>query len=177
MHAGTLRPIPTEPLCIPDLCLAGRLPQQHNAVFNLDLSAANAVPGAAADVTAWPEFHNGVAAGIRLAPGGGGLTRTWVVYNKPKTPNYTHAGMLMGLGLAGTSSLQYLLHKMEQEGGRWGGGRRGMGGEKACQMPLETASIFAMVALPRGFALTLTLPAKTCEPTCLFSDIPYAQLN
>ena len=40
-------------------------------------------------------------AGIRLAPGGGGLTRTWVVYNKPKTPNYTHAGMLMGLGLAG----------------------------------------------------------------------------
>lgn len=39
--------------------------------------------------------------GIRLAPGGGGLTRTWVVYNKPKTPNYTHAGMLMGLGLAG----------------------------------------------------------------------------
>ncbi|KAL3147502.1 hypothetical protein ABBQ38_014558 [Trebouxia sp. C0009 RCD-2024] len=98
---GTLHPIPTEPLCIPDLCLAGRLPQQHNAVFNLDLSAANAVPGAAADVTAWPEFHNGVAAGIRLAPGGGGLTRTWVVYNKPKTPNYTHAGMLMGLGLAG----------------------------------------------------------------------------
>ena len=61
--AGTLRPIPTEPLCIPDLCLAGRLPQQHNAVFNLDLSAANAVLGAAADVTAWPEFHNGVAAG------------------------------------------------------------------------------------------------------------------
>ena len=40
-------------------------------------------------------------AGIRLAPGGSGLTRTWVVYNKPKTPNYTHAGMLMGLGLAG----------------------------------------------------------------------------
>ncbi len=49
---------------MPDLCLAGRLPQQHNAVFNLDLSAANAVPGAAADVTAWPEFHNGVAAGM-----------------------------------------------------------------------------------------------------------------
>jgi len=43
-------------------------------------------------------------AGIRLAPGGGGLTRTWVVYNKPKTPNYTHAGMLMGLGLAGTGN-------------------------------------------------------------------------
>jgi len=53
-------------LCIPDLCLAGRLPQQHNAVFNLDLSAANAVPGAAADVTAWPEFHNGVAAGMHV---------------------------------------------------------------------------------------------------------------
>lgn len=120
LRAGTLRPIPTEPLCIPDLCLAGRLPQQHNAVFNLDLSAANAVPGAAADVTAWPEFHNGVAAGIRLAPGDGGLTRTWVVYNKPKTPNYTHAGMLMGLGLAGMATSQYLLRIIKEEGGAWG---------------------------------------------------------
>ncbi len=35
----------------------------------LDLSAAQPAPGggAAADVTAWPEFHNGVAAGLQLA--------------------------------------------------------------------------------------------------------------
>jgi anaphase-promoting complex subunit 1 len=39
--------------------------------------------GAFAELTAWPEFHNGVAAGLRLAPGTHQLTRTWVVYNKP----------------------------------------------------------------------------------------------
>ncbi len=31
------------------------------------------------------------------------MTRTWIVYNKPKEPSYTHAGMLMGLGLTGVS--------------------------------------------------------------------------
>ena len=81
-----------------------------------------------AELTAWPEFHNGVAAGLRLAPGEGGtpgpprtplcwavlrrahslagagghqLTRTWIVYNKPPEPSYTHAGLLMALGLSG----------------------------------------------------------------------------
>ncbi len=43
-------------------------------------------------------------AGLRLAPGGDQLTRTWIVYNKPSEPNYTHAGMLMALGLMGAPS-------------------------------------------------------------------------
>ncbi|KAL4443950.1 hypothetical protein ABPG75_011687 [Micractinium tetrahymenae] len=100
---GTLRPLPTEPLHIPPLCLAGRLPEQNNAVVNLDFTGAAPAPGggAFAEQTAWPEFHNGVAAGLRLAPGTHQLTRTWVVYNKPAEPSYTHAGMLMALGLTG----------------------------------------------------------------------------
>ncbi|KAI3425098.1 hypothetical protein D9Q98_008476 [Chlorella vulgaris] len=100
---GTLRPLPTEPLHIPPLCLAGRLPEQNNAVVNLDFSAAAPAlgGGAFAEQTAWPEFHNGAAAGLRLAPGTHQLTRTWVVYNKPAEPSYTHAGMLMALGLTG----------------------------------------------------------------------------
>ena len=57
--------------------------------------------GAFSEQTAWPEFHNGVAAGLRLAPGTHQLTRTWVVYNKPAEPSFTHAGMLMALGLTG----------------------------------------------------------------------------
>ena len=43
---GTLHPLPTEPLHIPTLCMAGRLPEQNNAVVNLDLSAAPPAPGA-----------------------------------------------------------------------------------------------------------------------------------
>eukprot|EP00887_Chlorella_sp_A99_P005912 scaffold29.g5912.t1 len=100
---GTLRPLPTEPLHIPPLSLAGRLVEQNNATVNLDFTNAPAAPGggAAAEFSCWAEFHNGVAAGLRLAPGGHQLTRTWVVYNKPAEPSYTHAGLLMALGLAG----------------------------------------------------------------------------
>lgn len=52
-------------MVIPPLCLSGRLPEQQNAQVNLDLSAAQPPlgGGAAADVTAWAEFHNGVAGG------------------------------------------------------------------------------------------------------------------
>ncbi len=47
------------------LCLGGRLPDKQGAIITLDLSNAAAAPGggAAADLTAWGEFHNGVAAG------------------------------------------------------------------------------------------------------------------
>ena len=66
LDAGTLHPLPTEPLDIPQLCLLGMLPEQQNAVFELDLSQSTPAPGggASADFTAWPEFHNGVAAGM-----------------------------------------------------------------------------------------------------------------
>jgi anaphase-promoting complex subunit 1 len=66
----------------------------------------------------WPEFHNGVAAGLRLPHASGkgaskNITRTWIKYNKPTTqpqdssnnspniPSYAHGGFLMALGLRG----------------------------------------------------------------------------
>jgi hypothetical protein len=54
-----------------------------------------------ADVTTWPDFHNGAAAGLRVAEGQSRLTRTWVVFNRPKTPSHAHAGFIMALGLLG----------------------------------------------------------------------------
>ena len=50
---------------MPPLVLSGRLPEQHNAVLNLDMTTMQAPPGggAASELSAWPEFHNGVAAG------------------------------------------------------------------------------------------------------------------
>ena len=76
--------------------------ERNNAVINLDLSTAPPAPagGAMAELTAWPEFHNGVAAGLRLAPGAR-LTRTWIAYNSPSEPSFAHAGMLLALGLTG----------------------------------------------------------------------------
>jgi anaphase-promoting complex subunit 1 len=32
---------------------------------------------------------------------GPGLTRNWIVFHRPDAPSYTHAGLLMALGLAG----------------------------------------------------------------------------
>ena len=58
--------------------------------------------------TDWVNFHNGVAAGLRISRCNSkvgvddGLTRTWIIYNKPKEkPTHEHAGFLMALGLQG----------------------------------------------------------------------------
>lgn len=93
---ATMRTLLTEVLTIPKLVLAGRLPSQHDATVNLDSSTGNL-----SDLTSWPEYHNGVAAGLRLAPCQDKITRTWIVYNRPDEPSFAHAGLLMSLGLQG----------------------------------------------------------------------------
>ena len=114
----TLRPKPTEPLKVPKLCFSGTLPAQRNAVLRLDL---NANPKAKADFTDWPDFHNGVASGLALKAANeindlngestsnrnnnnnndGEVTRSWIVFNRPKQASHSHAGALMALGLNG----------------------------------------------------------------------------
>ena len=91
---STARSLLTEAIPIPPLVLAGRK-QSNNASVSLDVMP---LPS---DFSQWPEFHNGVAAGLRLASGQADITRTWIVYNKPSAPNHAHAGLLMGLGLQG----------------------------------------------------------------------------
>ncbi|ESQ40468.1 hypothetical protein EUTSA_v10012420mg [Eutrema salsugineum] len=81
---------------VPKLVLAGRLPAQQNAIVNLDPNIRNIQ-----ELKTWPEFHNAVAAGLRLAPLQGKVSRTWIRYNKPGEPNAVHAGLLFGLGLQG----------------------------------------------------------------------------
>lgn len=121
---GTLAPLLAEPLPIPPLCLAGRIRKPADVVINLDLAAA----AVSHDTTTWAEFHNGVAAGLRLqhdwgsvvgaaGEGGesgrggsavaagfeiGGVSRTWITYNRPPGgANNAHGGLLMALGLQG----------------------------------------------------------------------------
>eukprot|EP00878_Enallax_costatus_P032676 GHUV01035928.1.p3 GENE.GHUV01035928.1~~GHUV01035928.1.p3 ORF type:complete len:156 (+),score=45.50 GHUV01035928.1:244-711(+) len=128
---GLSEPLPGEQLAVPLLCLSGVVagPQGDTAsgsgriLVSLDLQAAQAAPGAAADVTAWCEFHNGVAAGLKVAPrchsshpkqqqqpknglqesssGSGTLAEAWLPHSKRTVPNYGHAGVLLGLGLQG----------------------------------------------------------------------------
>jgi hypothetical protein len=116
---GNLKPMPAEPLPVPDLCLSGRVPPT-NATLALDTS------GWPADLKIWPEFHNGVAAGLRLPQNDRSgksvskITRTWIVYNRPSnitsgevqrnsgSPetqshglSHAHGGLLMALGMRG----------------------------------------------------------------------------
>ena len=102
--------------------LGGSTPAaQQTGTNQAATAAANASAGALA--LEWPSFHNGVAAGLRLTGANGidaergardkavgrsglslargGITRTWIVYNRPTTPTAAHGGLLMALGLHG----------------------------------------------------------------------------
>lgn len=117
---GNLQPVPAEPLPVPALCLSGRVPPTNNTLA-LDTTSCPV------DMSVWPEFHNGVAAGLRLPYYENGdeetvfqITRTWIVYNRatnqaspqqssansestdtPPPTNHAHGGLLMALGLRG----------------------------------------------------------------------------
>nr|XP_029143708.1 anaphase-promoting complex subunit 1 isoform X4 [Arachis hypogaea] len=93
---ATIYTLLTEAFTVPKLVLAGRLPAQQNATVNLDPNIRNIQ-----ELKSWPEFHNAVAAGLRLAPLQGRMSRTWIIYNKPEEPNSVHAGLLLALGLHG----------------------------------------------------------------------------
>lgn len=105
----TYFPVLTELLPIPKLCLTGKEISHRGATIELQQIE---VP---ANMSVWPQFHNGVAAGLRIATDPKDIDPAWVIYNeknrnKPKDaateipPSY--AGFLMALGM--TSSLKAL---------------------------------------------------------------------
>ncbi|XP_030628160.1 anaphase-promoting complex subunit 1 [Chanos chanos] len=90
-------PVPTEPLPVPKLNLTGRAPPRNTMV---DLNSGNIdVPP---NMTSWSSFHNGVAAGLKIAPASQ-VESAWIAYNKPKNAELAneYAGFLMALGLNG----------------------------------------------------------------------------
>lgn len=76
---------------------AGRAPPRNTTV---DLNSGNIdVPP---NMACWASFHNGVAAGLKIAPASQ-IDSAWIVYNKPKIAELAneYAGFLMALGLNG----------------------------------------------------------------------------
>lgn len=49
----------------------------------------------------WGQFHNGVAAGLRIAPATRAVESSWIAFNKPSELTPEHAGFLFALGLTG----------------------------------------------------------------------------
>ncbi|BFZ07558.1 hypothetical protein BsWGS_10597 [Bradybaena similaris] len=89
----TCQPLLTETLPIAKLCLTGRAPPRNTTV---DLTRID-VPN---NMSVWPQFHNGVAAGLRIADSTQ-VDSAWIIYNKPKELTNEFAGFLMALGLNG----------------------------------------------------------------------------
>ena len=104
---GTHNMLSAEQLLIPNIVLNGRVPP-NMGILALDMSSCPA------NFRVWPEFHNGVAAGLRLPHASADknertITRTWIKFNKPltlaaqnsgsnsnsaqtPTPSYAHGG-------------------------------------------------------------------------------------
>lgn len=113
---------PTRPLPVPKICMTGKIFGQNGAKVN----CTNLDPL----VLQWAEFHNGVAAALRIIAAdankegetGQILTRSWIVNHRPSdaSGSPTHAGMLLGFGLGGylpvlrkTDYIQYLVPRHE----------------------------------------------------------------
>jgi anaphase-promoting complex subunit 1 len=67
----------------------------------LNLTVAPEAGKLHAESLSWGEFHNGVAAGLRISPSAGGVESSWIAFNKPSELTPEHAGFLFGLGLTG----------------------------------------------------------------------------
>eukprot|EP00038_Savillea_parva_P003749 m.129705 g.129705 ORF g.129705 m.129705 type:complete len:728 (-) comp11271_c0_seq1:3845-6028(-) len=93
---NTVRPIITQAIRIPELNLEGRADSGAAVTLeDTDLSPES---------LAWPRFHNGVAAGLRIVPPSDTqLSTTWITYHRPDNNqlNDGHAGFIMALGLLG----------------------------------------------------------------------------
>ncbi|KAK0047655.1 anaphase-promoting complex subunit 1 [Biomphalaria pfeifferi] len=89
----TCQPLLTETLPIPKLCLTGKSPPRNTTV---DFTRIE-VPS---NMSVWSQFHNGVAAGLRIADSTQ-VESAWIIYNKPKELTNEFGGFLMALGLNG----------------------------------------------------------------------------
>jgi hypothetical protein len=92
----TINPIPTEPVILPELNLKGKSVTKKTTI---DLTRIE-VP---ANMTYWPLFHNGVAAGLTIHAQATDLSNAWIKSHLARNFELTNeqAGFLYGLGLTG----------------------------------------------------------------------------
>uniref|UniRef100_A0A8H8CEQ4 Anaphase-promoting complex subunit 1 n=1 Tax=Psilocybe cubensis TaxID=181762 RepID=A0A8H8CEQ4_PSICU len=75
---------------------------EYNVRFQPSNILVTPEPGKiAVDSISWGEFHNGVAAGLRISPSALGVDSSWIAFNKPIDLTPEHAGFLLALGLTG----------------------------------------------------------------------------
>ncbi|PVF92755.1 putative APC1-subunit of anaphase-promoting complex [Serendipita vermifera] len=91
---GSLSEANPEAYIIPKIELSARI-MPLNTVVVLESSKLTT------ETKNWTDFHNGVAAGLRLAPHSKSVESSWIQFAKPSELTADHAGFLFGLGLNG----------------------------------------------------------------------------
>jgi hypothetical protein len=151
---GCTHPIPTECFNIPYLNIDGEVPPKKTSV-SLDHVDKPV------NMTDWPEFHNGVATGLKISPNITKLESTWVVFNHPSEDESVccYAGFLMGLGLNGhltnLSSFNLFEYLKEKHELTVIGLLLGVSVSRRGTMDLSTASLLSVFfppLLPQGAA-------------------------
>lgn len=91
---GTVSTVQRDAYVIPKLDFDIRIQPQN---ITLTAEAGKIVP----ESKSWAEFHNGVAASLRISPAANAIDSSWIASNKPSDLSPQHAGFLFGLGLTG----------------------------------------------------------------------------
>lgn len=101
---GSLQSVDSDSFAIPKLDLSVRMVPQG---VTIPVDQAKML---SQDTRIWGEFHNGVAAALRIARGTAGVDSTWIAFNRPNDLTAEHAGFILGLGLNGHLEGMYTWH-------------------------------------------------------------------
>ncbi|QRW13959.1 anaphase-promoting complex subunit 1 [Ceratobasidium sp. AG-Ba] len=91
---GSVPTVMTDVYTIPKIELSVKIYPQNITV----MPEANRIPP---DCFQFANFHNGVAAALRISPSSGSVDSSWIAFNRPNELTAEHAGFLYGLGLTG----------------------------------------------------------------------------
>ncbi|KAI0358750.1 hypothetical protein OH77DRAFT_1518715 [Trametes cingulata] len=91
---GSMHTVTKESFAIPKMEFSVRI-QPSNILYTTEIMK---MPP---EYTSWGEFHNGVAAGLRISSQAQTIESSWIKFNRPSELTPEHAGFLYALGLTG----------------------------------------------------------------------------
>ena len=109
---GSCTMLHTDLISIPELNISGKASSTNTTISIDNLDKPH-------NFTFWPEFHNGVAAGLTLDPLSRHIDSSWIQFNQPNiTHQNEYAGFLMAMGLQGhlSSLSKFTMHDFLSRG-------------------------------------------------------------
>jgi len=99
---GTVYPISNKKYPIPGIDITVKIfPLNTILDINQLIESNPNLPPVPPDLMEWPDFHDGVAAGLQISTDYNEIDSSWILYNRPEELNNQHAGLLLALGLNG----------------------------------------------------------------------------